>query len=65
MFQAIELMTDHQRPAIMHAHGGAKVGMDRRALATIAAGIVLRTYCVRGDRGGWQAHKRPLVAAGG
>ena len=35
MFQATELMTGHQRPAIMHAYGGAKVEMDR-ALATIA-----------------------------
>ena len=35
MFQATGLMTGHQRPAIMHAYGGAKVGMDR-ALATIA-----------------------------
>ena len=35
MFQATRLVTGHQRPAIMHAHGEAKVEMDR-ALATIA-----------------------------
>ena len=28
MFQTTRLMTDHQRPAIMLAYGGAKVGMD-------------------------------------
>ena len=28
MFQATGLMTGHQRPAIMHAYGGAKVGGD-------------------------------------
>ena len=35
MFQATGLTAGHQRPAIMHAYGGAKVGMDR-ALASIA-----------------------------
>ena len=34
MFQTTGLMTGHQRPAIMHAYGGAKMEMDR-ALATI------------------------------
>ena len=35
MFQATGLTAGHERPAIMHAYGGAKVGMDR-ALASIA-----------------------------
>ena len=36
MFQATEITVGHQRPAIMHAYGGAKVGMER-SLASIAA----------------------------
>ena len=36
MFQATEITAGHQRPAIMHAYGGAKVGMER-SLASIAA----------------------------
>ena len=35
MFQATETTAGHQRPAIMHAYGGAKVGMER-SLASIA-----------------------------
>ena len=35
MFQATEVTNGHQRPAIMHAYGGAKVGMER-SLASIA-----------------------------
>ena len=35
MFQATEVTNDLQRPAIMHAYGGAKVGMER-SLASIA-----------------------------
>ena len=36
MFQATGIMEGRQRPAIMHAYGGAKAGMER-SLATIAA----------------------------
>ena len=36
MFQATGIMDGRQRPAIMHAYGGAKAGMER-SLATIAA----------------------------
>ena len=36
MFQATEIMEGRQRPAIMHAYGGAKAGMAR-SLASIAA----------------------------
>ena len=36
MFQATEITAGHQRPAIMHAYGGAKVGMER-SLSSIAA----------------------------
>ena len=36
MFQATEITAGRQRPAIMHAYGGAKVGMER-SLASIAA----------------------------
>ena len=36
MFQATEITEGRQRPAIMHAYGGAKVGMER-SLASIAA----------------------------
>ena len=36
MFQATEIMEGRQRPAIMHAYGGAKAGMER-SLASIAA----------------------------
>ena len=36
MFQATEITAGHQRPAIMHADGGAKVGMER-SLSSIAA----------------------------
>ena len=35
MFQATGTTAGHQRPAIMHAYGGAKVGMER-SLASIA-----------------------------
>ena len=35
MFQATETTAGHQRPAIMHAYGGAKVGIER-SLASIA-----------------------------
>ena len=35
MFQATEVVPGFQRPAIMHAYGGAKTGMER-ALASIA-----------------------------
>ena len=35
MFQATGITVGHQRPAIMHAYGGAKVGMER-SLASIA-----------------------------
>ena len=35
MFQAVEVVPGLQRPAIMHAYGGAKVGMEK-ALASIA-----------------------------
>ena len=35
MFQATEVTNGLQRPAIMHAYGGAKVGMER-SLASIA-----------------------------
>ena len=36
MFQATEITAGRQRQAIMHAYGGAKVGMER-SLASIAA----------------------------
>ena len=36
MVQATEIMEGRQRPAIMHAYGGAKAGMAR-SLASIAA----------------------------
>ena len=36
MFQATEITEGRQRPAIMHAYGGAKAGMER-SLASIAA----------------------------
>ena len=36
MFQATEITEGRQRPTIMHAYGGAKVGMER-SLASIAA----------------------------
>ena len=36
MFQATEITAGSQRPAIMHAYGGAKVRMER-SLASIAA----------------------------
>ena len=36
MFQAREVEPGFQRPAIMHAYGGAKTGMER-ALASIAS----------------------------
>ena len=35
MFQATEVAGGHQRPAIIHAYGGAKAGMER-SLASIA-----------------------------
>ena len=35
MFQATRTTAGHQRPAMMHAYGGAKVGMER-SLASIA-----------------------------
>ena len=35
MFQATEVTNGYQRPAIMHAYGGAKTGMER-SLASIA-----------------------------
>ena len=34
IFQATEITAGHQRPAIMHAYGGAKVGMEK-SLASI------------------------------
>ena len=36
MFQATEVVPGYQQPAIMHAYGGAKTGMER-ALASIAS----------------------------
>ena len=36
MFQATEITAGHQRPATMHAYGGAKVGMEK-SLSSIAA----------------------------
>ena len=42
MFQATGATAGHQRPAIMHAYGGAKVGMER-SLASIAPEGWVRT----------------------
>ena len=36
MFQATEISVGHHKPAILHAYGGAKVGLER-SLASIAA----------------------------
>ena len=42
MFQATEIMEGRQRPAIMHAYGGAKAGMERSLASIAAASVGLR-----------------------
>ena len=59
MFQATGLMTGHQRPAIMHAYGGAKVGMDR-ALAIATEGWIPMAAAMLGT-----ANRPPMWASAG
>ena len=49
MFQATGIMEGRQRPAIMHAYGGAKAGMER-SLATIAAEGLLPCLALQENR---------------
>ena len=49
MFQATGIMDGRQRPAIMHAYGGAKAGMER-SLATIAAEGLLPCLALQENR---------------
>ena len=54
MFQATEVAPGFQRPAIMHAYGGAKTGMEK-ALASIAPEgwlpMAARRDCIMHDSG--------------
>ena len=60
MFQATGIMDGRQRPAIMHAYGGAKAGMER-SLATIAAeGWIPMAAAMLGTAG-----KPPMWASAG
>ena len=64
MFQATEITEGRQRPAIMHAYGGAKAGMERSLASIAAEGWIPMAAAVLGTAGKppmWASVLRPVA----